>query len=94
MELFQAHLHLLLGIITTLDKAGLNLYIIRRREGHVVDLSSLRVSASTNDALDEDFIRNIQEQEAVGRNSSVGKCFSLGWSARESIKKPSFLAAI
>jgi hypothetical protein len=60
----------------------------------VVDLSCLRISSSSHDTFDEDFIRDIQEKEAVGLNTGISKGLSLSRGSRKSIKKPSISFAV
>ena len=65
MELLETDLDLLFGIVTALLKASQYFLIIRRREGHVVNLSSDRIGTTTNNTLNKDIVGNIEEKEAI-----------------------------
>ena len=60
----------------------------------MVNLPSNRIGATTDDTLHENLVGNIEEKEAIRRNSSSGKSISLSGGTRESIKEPSTLLAI
>ena len=60
----------------------------------MVNLSSSRIGATTDDTLHENLVGNIEEKEAIRRNSSSGKSIGLSRGSRESIEKPSTLLAI
>ena len=60
----------------------------------MVNLSSDRIGTTTDDTLDKNIVGDIEEKEAVSRNSSSGKSIGLGRSAGETIEKPSTLLAI
>ena len=60
----------------------------------MINLSSDRIGTTTNDTLDKNIVGDIEEKEAVSRNSSSGKSIGLGWSTGETIEKPSTLLAI
>mmetsp|Transcript_13979 Transcript_13979/g.20877 ORF Transcript_13979/g.20877 Transcript_13979/m.20877 type:complete len:212 (+) Transcript_13979:18-653(+) len=89
VELFKSDLNLLLCIITALFKTGQYSIVLRWRESHVVNLSSIGVSSTSYYTLNKNLIGYIEEKEAVSLKSGSGKSLGLSRCTRESVKKPS-----
>jgi hypothetical protein len=51
----------------------------------MINLSRDGVGPSSDDSFDEDFIGNIEENEAIGGDSGGGEGFGLGGCAWESV---------
>jgi hypothetical protein len=50
-----------------------DLLILRRREFHVINLSRDGVRSAPDDSFDEDFVGNIEEDEAVSGDTGGGE---------------------
>lgn len=54
----------------------------------MVYLPRLRVGAPSHNALDEDLIRHVKEDEGVGGDTGGGESVGLRWRAGEAVKEP------
>mmetsp|Transcript_19530 Transcript_19530/g.30138 ORF Transcript_19530/g.30138 Transcript_19530/m.30138 type:complete len:245 (-) Transcript_19530:139-873(-) len=94
MELFKANFNLFLSVVTSLFKTCKDRFVIRWGECHMINFTGFRVSPAANNTFDKDLIGNIEEDEAISRNTGLGESVGLSRSARKSIKKPSLFLAI
>ena len=54
----------------------------------MVDLSGLRIGTTSHDALDEDVVGHVEEDEAVGGDAGGGEGLGLGGGAGEAVEEP------
>mmetsp|Transcript_21294 Transcript_21294/g.43795 ORF Transcript_21294/g.43795 Transcript_21294/m.43795 type:complete len:248 (+) Transcript_21294:315-1058(+) len=96
MELLETNNNLFFGVITAVFQSVDELFVVggRRGKGHVVDLSGLGIGSASNDTFHQDFVGNVEEQEAIGGTASFGKGLGLGGGSRESIEQPTLFLAI
>jgi len=88
VELPQPHLHLLLGIVAPLLEPPQHLLVVGRAERHVVYLAGDGICPTPDNALNEDFVGNVEEDEAVGRHARLGEGLRLGEGAWEAVEEP------
>jgi hypothetical protein len=94
MKLFQSYFHLFFRIIGSLLQSGAHGVILRRREGHVIDLSRDGIRPTAHDSFHQYFIGYVEENEAVGGDAGPFQGLCLFLRARKAIEQPTLRATI
>mmetsp|Transcript_8234 Transcript_8234/g.30554 ORF Transcript_8234/g.30554 Transcript_8234/m.30554 type:complete len:203 (+) Transcript_8234:1146-1754(+) len=84
----QAVRRLFFRVVASLRQSRGNFRRRRREERHVINSSVNRIQASADDAVNENFIRHIEQQEQIRLDSTLLQRLCLLFTARVAIQQP------